>query len=234
MSDYPSRHLVVGADDPFASCFATSYACVVSFLAVANEGSFARAGDRLGIGRSAVSRNVQKLEAQLDARLFQRTTRSTSLTREGELFYANCQPGMERIVQALEDMRELRSGPPCESAKRRFTKRTRRIAWQAEIEDLSSGLTTWALARRLWSVEEFRCAPSRPLRGVIYGENGRRTIVIYLHLSAVRKHSRTPSPGRILPNAPETDVLRQYRAMASVRNGRLVVREWRYRATTRF
>ncbi|WP_338640305.1 LysR family transcriptional regulator [Burkholderia pyrrocinia] len=112
MSDYPSRHLVVGADDPFASCFATSYACVVSFLAVANEGSFARAGDRLGIGRSAVSRNVQKLEAQLDARLFQRTTRSTSLTREGELFYANCQPGMERIVQALEDMRELRSGPP--------------------------------------------------------------------------------------------------------------------------
>jgi DNA-binding transcriptional LysR family regulator len=81
-------------------------------LAVANEGSFARAGDRLGIGRSSVSRNVQKLEAQLDARLFQRTTRSTSLTREGELFYENCQLGIERIAQALEDMRELRNGPP--------------------------------------------------------------------------------------------------------------------------
>ncbi|RDK00781.1 LysR family transcriptional regulator [Paraburkholderia lacunae] len=111
MSDYPSRRPAAGAADPFASSFATSYAGVVSFLAVANEGSFARAGDRLGIGRSSVSRNVQKLEAQLDARLFLRTTRSTSLTREGELFYENCQPGIERIAQALEDMRELRNGP---------------------------------------------------------------------------------------------------------------------------
>ncbi len=101
-----------GADDSFAGSFVTSYAGVVAFLAVANEGSFSRAGDRLGIGRSAVSRNVQKLEVQLDARLFHRTTRSTSLTREGELFYENCQPGVERIVQALEDMRDLRNGPP--------------------------------------------------------------------------------------------------------------------------
>jgi LysR family transcriptional regulator, regulator for bpeEF and oprC len=104
--------LAFHSDDSLAYSFATSYAGVVSFLAVANEGSFAKASDRLGIGRSAVSRNVQKLEAQLDARLFLRTTRSTSLTREGELFYKNCQPGVERIVQALEDMRELRNGPP--------------------------------------------------------------------------------------------------------------------------
>ncbi|MDR5782186.1 LysR substrate-binding domain-containing protein [Caballeronia sp. LZ065] len=104
--------LVSHSDDSLAYSFSTSYAGVVSFLAVANEGSFAKASDRLGIGRSAVSRNVQKLEAQLDARLFLRTTRSTSLTREGELFYKNCQPGVERIVQALEDMRELRNGPP--------------------------------------------------------------------------------------------------------------------------
>ena len=104
--------LVSHSDDSLAYSFVTSYAGVVSFLAVANEGSFAKASDRLGIGRSAVSRNVQKLEAQLDARLFLRTTRSTSLTREGEIFYKNCQPGVERIVQALEDMRELRNGPP--------------------------------------------------------------------------------------------------------------------------
>ncbi|MFC0398748.1 LysR family transcriptional regulator [Paraburkholderia rhizosphaerae] len=112
MSDIASRRSVSGADDPFATSFATSYAGVVSFLAVADEGSFARAGDRLGIGRSSVSRNVQKLEAQLDTRLFLRTTRSTSLTREGERFYEYCRPGVERIVQALEEMRELRNGPP--------------------------------------------------------------------------------------------------------------------------
>lgn len=111
MSDTQTSFLQ-GSGDSLASSFAKSYAGVISFLAVASEGSFARAGDRLGIGRSSVSRNVRKLEAQLNARLFLRTTRSTSLTREGQIFYQNCHPGVERIVQALESMRELRDGPP--------------------------------------------------------------------------------------------------------------------------
>jgi DNA-binding transcriptional LysR family regulator len=98
--------------DPLATGFSTSYAGVIAFVTVADEGSFTRAGERLGIGRSAVSRSVRKLEDQLDARLFLRTTRSTALTREGERFYENCRPGVERIVQALEDMRDLRQGPP--------------------------------------------------------------------------------------------------------------------------
>jgi DNA-binding transcriptional LysR family regulator len=98
--------------DPLASSFATSYAGVVAFIAVVTEGSFARAADRLGIGRSAVSRSVQKLEDQLNVRLFLRTTRSTTLTREGDLFYANCHTGVDRIVQAVEEMRDLREGPP--------------------------------------------------------------------------------------------------------------------------
>jgi len=99
-------------NDGLASSFATSYAGVLAFIAVATEGSFARAGDRLGIGRSAVSRNVQRLETQLGIRLFHRTTRNTSLTSEGQLFLAGCQPGVAHIAQALEDMRELRQGPP--------------------------------------------------------------------------------------------------------------------------
>ncbi|MDR7097866.1 DNA-binding transcriptional LysR family regulator [Lysobacter niabensis] len=98
--------------DPSTSSFSASYAGVVAFMTVATEGSFARAADRLGVGRSAVSRSVQKLEGQLGARLFSRTTRSTSLTAEGELFFENCRPGVERIQQALEDMRDLRDGPP--------------------------------------------------------------------------------------------------------------------------
>ncbi len=98
--------------DSLACSFATSYAGVVAFMAVASEGSFAKAGDRLGIGRSAVSRSVQKLEDQLGVRLFVRTTRSTSLTREGERFHEHCRPGVERVVQALDEMRELRAGPP--------------------------------------------------------------------------------------------------------------------------
>lgn len=98
--------------DPLTSSLSASYAGVVAFLAVANEGSFSRAADRLGIGRSAVSRSVQKLEGQLGARLFLRTTRSTAITPEGELFYENCRPGVERILQAMDEMRDLREGPP--------------------------------------------------------------------------------------------------------------------------
>jgi DNA-binding transcriptional LysR family regulator len=98
--------------NPLATSFATTYAGVVAFIAVATEGNFARAADRLGIGRSAVSRNVQRLEDQLKVRLFQRTTRRTSLTREGDQFYASCHSGIDRIVQAVEEMMDLRSGPP--------------------------------------------------------------------------------------------------------------------------
>lgn len=98
--------------DALSSSFSASYAGVVAFITVAIEGSFARAADRLGIGRSAVSRSVQKLEGQVGARLLSRTTRATSLTSEGERFFESCRPGVERIEQALEEMRDLRDGPP--------------------------------------------------------------------------------------------------------------------------
>lgn len=93
-------------------CFSTSCTNVIAFVSVVNEGSFARAADRLGIGRSAVSRSVQKLEEQIGMRLLRRTTRSVSLTCEGRTFYDACWPGVERIVLAMEEMRELQDGPP--------------------------------------------------------------------------------------------------------------------------
>jgi DNA-binding transcriptional LysR family regulator len=108
----PSGTPSINGPDSLADSFATSYAGVMAFIAVATEGNFAKAGDRLGIGRSAVSRSVQKLEDQLGTRLFVRTTRSTSLTPEGQRFYEQCHPGVERIIQALDNMRELREGPP--------------------------------------------------------------------------------------------------------------------------
>ena len=98
--------------DALSTSFAANYTGVVAFIAVATEGSFARAADRLGVGRSAVSRSVQRLEDHVGARLFSRTTRSTSLTSEGELFLENCKPGVDRILQALEEIRDLRDGPP--------------------------------------------------------------------------------------------------------------------------
>ncbi|WP_165645991.1 LysR family transcriptional regulator [Bordetella bronchiseptica] len=61
------------------------------FLAVASGGSLSAAARQLGIAPMQVSRRLVALEAELAARLFHRTTRSVSLTNEGEAFlpYAN-------------------------------------------------------------------------------------------------------------------------------------------------
>ena len=112
MIDIPAHAPPAESGDALASSFATSYTGVVAFMTVVAEGSFAKAGDRLGVGRSAVSRSVQKLETQLGVRLISRTTRSLSLTSEGRLFHAHCKPGVEHISRALEGMRDLREGPP--------------------------------------------------------------------------------------------------------------------------
>ncbi|MGO4330990.1 LysR substrate-binding domain-containing protein [Cupriavidus sp. 2TAF22] len=114
-SDISQRGFRVGLPTPaddLSACFATSYTGIIAFMAVATEGSFVKAGERLGVGRSAVCRNVQKLEMQLSTRLFLRTTRSTHLTREGERFFENCNRGVAHIVEAMNDMLELRQGPP--------------------------------------------------------------------------------------------------------------------------
>lgn len=110
MSKQPATS--ASSPDMLSSSFSASYAGVVAFLTVAREGSFAKAAEKLGVGRSAVSRSVQRLEDHLGVRLLSRTTRSTALTSEGELFLENCRPGVASIMQALEEIRDLREGPP--------------------------------------------------------------------------------------------------------------------------
>lgn len=55
-----------------------------AFAAVAEELSFTRAAGRLYVAQQALSAQVQQLETRLGVRLFERTTRKVSLTREGE------------------------------------------------------------------------------------------------------------------------------------------------------
>jgi len=69
------------------------------FVAVVEAGQFSAAADRLGTGKSVVSRRVAELEEHLGARLLQRTTRRLSLTEAGREFYP-------RALQLLEDLAE--------------------------------------------------------------------------------------------------------------------------------
>jgi DNA-binding transcriptional LysR family regulator len=75
---------------------------MTAFAKVVELGSFARAADRLSVSTSAVSRQVADLEAHLDVRLLNRTTRRLSLTEAGQAFY-------ERCIQLLSDLEEAES-----------------------------------------------------------------------------------------------------------------------------
>lgn len=57
-----------------------------TFLAAANGGSFAAAAKTLRLTPSAVSRSIARLEARLGVLLMQRTTRSLTLTPEGQSY----------------------------------------------------------------------------------------------------------------------------------------------------
>lgn len=69
------------------------------FLRVVQEGAFAAAARSLQRTPSAVSKLIARLEARLGARLFVRTTRSLTLTDEGDAYH---RAGL-RIVQDLND-----------------------------------------------------------------------------------------------------------------------------------
>ena len=58
------------------------------FSQVVESGSFSRASEKLGLSTTAVSRQVADLEAHLQTRLLNRTTRRLSLTESGEAFHA--------------------------------------------------------------------------------------------------------------------------------------------------
>jgi len=72
------------------------------FLAVAEELHFARAAEKLHIEQSPLSRAIKELEEELGVRLFDRTTRSTRLTRAGKIFLEH----VPRVFIALEQARQ--------------------------------------------------------------------------------------------------------------------------------
>jgi len=79
--------------------------------AIAARKSFRAAASDLGVSASALSHAVSALEARLGVRLFNRTTRSVSLTPAGEQFLAKIKPAMREIVDAMHEVNEQRSRP---------------------------------------------------------------------------------------------------------------------------
>lgn len=70
------------------------------FHAVAEAGSFTRAGDRLNLTQSSVSRQIGALEHSLGAKLFRRHARGLQLTEQGETLFRAAQDVVGKLAMA--------------------------------------------------------------------------------------------------------------------------------------
>jgi DNA-binding transcriptional LysR family regulator len=80
-----------------------------AFLAVAETGSFQKAAQQCGVTQSAISRQIQGLEADLGAPLFHRTTQA-KLTIAGDRLLPRARKICQEWKNAQEDIRDLLAG----------------------------------------------------------------------------------------------------------------------------
>lgn len=81
------------------------------FAAVVEARSFSGAAERLGLSKSAVSKQLSRLEDQLGARLLNRTTRRISVTEVGQVYYGHCARILAEAEAAEAAVSQLRSAP---------------------------------------------------------------------------------------------------------------------------
>jgi DNA-binding transcriptional LysR family regulator len=81
---------------------------VLAFVRVVETGSFARAAERMGLSKPALSRRVARLEERLGARLLTRTARGAQPTQVGQAYYeraaailADLEAAQEVVAQAV-------------------------------------------------------------------------------------------------------------------------------------
>lgn len=63
---------------------------MILFAEVAETGSFTKGGQRLGLPKSTVSQRIAGLEARLELRLLNRSTRIVTLTSAGQVYLDHC------------------------------------------------------------------------------------------------------------------------------------------------
>ena len=82
-----------------------------TFIKVADLESFSKAARVLNLAPSSVTRSINKLEAELNARLFKRSTRILTLTEEGVQFYERVEKLLEDADSLMSSMQGARSRP---------------------------------------------------------------------------------------------------------------------------
>jgi DNA-binding transcriptional LysR family regulator len=84
---------------------------LIAFVTVAEEKSFSAAAIRLGVSPSAISQAIGKLEQRMRLPLFNRTTRSVSLTEAGMRYLERVAPAVQDLTAAAEELSEQADRP---------------------------------------------------------------------------------------------------------------------------
>ncbi len=82
-----------------------------AFVAVAEQGSFSKAAEQLGLSPSSLSQIIRSFEERLGVRLLHRTTRSVALTEAGERLLLRIRPALAELDAALADVGHFRENP---------------------------------------------------------------------------------------------------------------------------
>jgi LysR family transcriptional regulator for bpeEF and oprC len=84
---------------------------IKTFIRVAQTKSFVEAANALSLSPPATSKAVASLEVELGVKLLHRTTRSVSLTPEGERFYEVAQRLLEEMDDLAQELQDSLSEP---------------------------------------------------------------------------------------------------------------------------
>ncbi|WP_085123914.1 LysR family transcriptional regulator [Tistlia consotensis] len=79
--------------------------CMRLFVRVVERRSFTAAASDLGLSRSTATEAVKRLEAQLGARLLERTTRHVAATLDGQAYYHRCLSILAEVEDAESALR---------------------------------------------------------------------------------------------------------------------------------
>lgn len=88
-----------------------SLGSIAVFVQAAETRSFTEAGRLQGVSSSAVGKSIARLEARLGVRLFQRTTRSVTLTSEGAMFLERCRKILAEVEAAESELCDASAKP---------------------------------------------------------------------------------------------------------------------------
>jgi len=87
------------------------FAAVAAFVKTVELKSFTAAADALKLSKAVISQRISMLEARLQTRLLQRTTRRLSLTEAGKVYYEHCTRAMAEMEAGTEALSRLHAAP---------------------------------------------------------------------------------------------------------------------------